>query len=66
MKKLKMVIYFILLIHILSYCESRSLEFNENAYPVADKHFNEKSPHGLYTPDTLCRKADNVYTIRQL
>ena len=54
MKKLKMLIYFILLIHILSYCESRSVEFNE------------KSPHGLYTPDTLCRKADNVYTIRQL
>jgi hypothetical protein len=54
MKKLKMVIYFILLMHILSYCESRSVEIHD------------KSPHGFYTNDTLCRKADNVYTIRHL
>ena len=51
--KLKTLFYFMVLIHILHYCESKPTQLPLN-------------PTKLYYPDTINRKASKVYTVRYL
>ena len=51
--KLKTLFYFIVLIHILNYCESKPTQLPPN-------------PTKSYYPDTLNRKSSKIYTIRYL
>ena len=51
--KLKTLFYFIVLIHILNYCESKPTQL-------------PPTPPKAYYPDTLNRKSSKVYTVRYL
>jgi hypothetical protein len=55
--KLKIILYFILVVHLLSYCEVKKPQIKLN---------HSKPFKSSYTPDTICKKADDIYIIRHL
>lgn len=55
--KLKIILYFILVVHLLSYCEVKKPQIKLN---------HSKPFKSSYTPDTICKKAMGVYCIQYL
>lgn len=55
--KLKIILYFILVVHLLSYCEVKKPQLQLN---------HSKPFKSSYTPDTICKKAEHVYNIKYL